>query len=156
MIDGLGEAARKVAPRMRVLVVDDRVDCVVSIGRLLDALGYQVRLALDGRAALDCAAEFRPEAALVDLSLPDLDGFGVAERLRAMPETRDTYLIAMTGWGTDEVRARVEAGAFDRHLVKPLSATVLSDVLSSVHRRESVPATLRRAAHFRRDRARHP
>jgi len=118
--------------RLRVLVVDDQLDCVLSIGRLLDALGYQVCLAHDGRGALDIATEFRPEAALLDLSLPDLDGFGVAERLRAMPETRDTYLIAMTGWGTDDVRARVAAGGFDRHLVKPLTADVLTNALDAV------------------------
>ena len=136
MIDVPSEPARGTTPRMRVLVVDDHVDCVLSIGRLLAALGYRVRLALDGRGALDCATEFRPQAALVDLSLPDFDGFDIAERLRAMPETRDAYLIAMTGWGTDEVRARVEAGGFDRHLLKPLSATVLSSVLDSVPRTE--------------------
>ena len=118
--------------RLRVLVVDDQLDCVLSVGRLLDALGYQVCLARDGHAALDVATEFRPEAALLDLSLPDLDGFGVAKRLRAMPETRDTYLIAMTGWGTDDVRARVEAGGFDRHLVKPLTADVLTNALDAV------------------------
>jgi CheY-like chemotaxis protein len=103
----------------------------------LECLGYRVRLALDGIGALDCASEFRPQAALLDLTLPNLDGFAIAERLRAMPETRDAYLIAMTGWGTDEIRARVEAGGFDRHLLKPLSATVLTDVLGAVRRTTS-------------------
>jgi two-component system CheB/CheR fusion protein len=134
MIDVPVESRPEPGPRMRVLVVDDHVDCVLSIGRLLEALGYRVRLALDGRGALDSATDFRPEAALVDLSLPDLDGFGVAERLRALPETRNAYLIAMTGWGTDDVRERVAAGGFDCHLVKPLSVVVLSNVLASVHR----------------------
>jgi two-component system CheB/CheR fusion protein len=120
------------APRLRVLVVDDHLECVLSVGRLLQALGYRVGLAIDGRGALECATEFRPQAALVDLSLPDLDGFGVAERLRAMPETKDTYLIAMTGWGTDDIRARAEASGFDRHLVKPLSADVLTSALGAV------------------------
>lgn len=118
--------------RMRVLIVDDQVDCVVSVGRLLDALGYQVCLAVDGFGALASAAEFRPQAALIDLSLPLLDGFAVAERLRAMPETRDTYLIAMTGWSTDDVRAQIQAGGFDRHLVKPLSADMLTSALGEV------------------------
>jgi two-component system CheB/CheR fusion protein len=120
------------AARLRVLVVDDHVDCVLSVGRLLEALGFTVSLAFNGLGALASATQFRPQAALVDLSLPHLDGFGVAERMRAMPETRDTYLIAMTGWGTDEIRARVEAGGFDRHLVKPLSANVLTDALGAV------------------------
>jgi two-component system CheB/CheR fusion protein len=131
MIAGPGNE-RHAIRRLRVLVVDDQLDCVLSVGRLLDALGYHVCLARDGRGALDMATEFRPEAALLDLSLPDLDGFGVAKRLRAMPETRDTYLIAMTGWGSDDVRARVEAGGFDRHLVKPLTADVLTNALDAV------------------------
>jgi two-component system CheB/CheR fusion protein len=134
MIDAPVDTSELLVPRLRVLVVDDHVDCVLSIGRLLEALGYRVCMATDGTGALDCAPEFRPQAALVDLSLPDLDGFGVAQGLRAMPETRDTYLIAMTGWGTDDIRARVEAGGFDRHLVKPLSAVVLSKALDAVPR----------------------
>ena len=132
MIDAPDAGRDGTAARLRVLVVDDHLECVLSVGRLLQALGYRVGLAIDGRGALECATEFRPQAALVDLSLPDLDGFGVAERLRAMPETRDTYLIAMTGWGTDEIRARVEACGFDRHLVKPLSADALTSALGAV------------------------
>jgi two-component system CheB/CheR fusion protein len=118
--------------RMRVLVVDDRVDCVVSVGRLIEALGYEVCLAVDGFGALASAADFRPQAALIDLSLPELDGFAVAARLRAMPETRDTYLIAMTGWSTDEIRAQIQAGGFHRHFVKPLSADTLTSALGEV------------------------
>ena len=137
MIDAPRDTSGKLVAPLRVLVVDDHVDCVLSVGRLLECLGYRVRLALDGIGALDCASEFRPQAALLDLTLPNLDGFAIAERLRAMPETRDAYLIAMTGWGTDEIRARVEAGGFDRHLLKPLSATVLTDVLGAVRRTTS-------------------
>jgi len=132
VIDAPDAGCDGTAPRLRVLVVDDHLECVLSVGRLLQALGYRVGLAIDGRGAVECATEFRPQAALVDLSLPDIDGFGVAERLRAMPGTRDTYLIAMTGWGTDDIRARVEAGGFDRHLVKPLSAEVLTSALGAV------------------------
>jgi two-component system CheB/CheR fusion protein len=132
MITARGGPQRVARRRLRVLVVDDQVDCVLSVGRLLEALGYHVCLAVDGHGALDSATEFRPEAALLDLSLPDLDGFDIAERLRAMPETRDTYLIAMTGWGTDDVRERVAAGGFDRHLVKPLTADALTDALDAV------------------------
>lgn len=132
----MSAAPRIVVPkkdtRMRVLIVDDQVDCVVSVGRLIEALGYHVCLAVDGFGALASAADFRPQAALIDLSLPQLDGFAVAERLRAMPETRDAYLIAMTGWNIDDVRAQIQAGGFDRHLVKPLSADTLTSALGEV------------------------
>jgi two-component system CheB/CheR fusion protein len=125
-------ARADVGERTRVMVVDDQIDCVMSVGRLLEALGYRVRVAVDGLGALACAAEFRPHVALLDLSLPHLDGFAVAERLRAMPETRETVLIAMSGWGTDDVRARIEGGAFDRLLQKPVSADTLAGVLGMV------------------------
>lgn len=124
--------AREIDTRMRVLIVDDHIDCVVSIGRLLEALGYKVCLALDGLTAIECAIEFRPHAALIDLSLPHLDGFGVADRLRAMPETRDTYLIAMTGWSTEDIREQRHVGGFDRHLVKPMSAETITSALDEV------------------------
>jgi CheY-like chemotaxis protein len=116
---------------MRVLLVDDHVDSAVSIGRVLRALGYEVCIAFDGLAAVERAAEFHPEASLIDLSLPLLDGFDVARRLRAMPETRDSLLIAMTGWGAEECAARTRAVGFDLHLVKPLSVDALTGALSA-------------------------
>lgn len=116
---------------MRVLVVDDHIDSVTSMGRLLSAFGYQVRTALDGLAALRCAFEFRPEAAIVDLSIPLLDGFQVARRIRAADETRRMLLIAMTGWNADDVCERARAAGFDVHLVKPLSIDALTGALST-------------------------
>jgi len=114
---------------MRVLLVDDNIDSVIGIGRVLQALGYEVCAALDGRDAIIRAAEFHPDAAVIDLSLPIIDGCGVAERLRAMPETRDAFLIAMTGWGAGEYSARVSAAGFDLHLVKPVSVDTLIGAL---------------------------
>ena len=96
-----------------MLLVEDHVDSALSVARLLRALGYDVCVAFDGIEALRCAAEFRPEAAFIDLSLPHLDGFSVAERLRAMSETRDARLIAMTGWATDECAALARNAGFD-------------------------------------------
>ena len=116
---------------MRVLLVEDHVDSALSVARLLRALGYDVRVAFDGIEALQCAAEFRPEAAFIDLSLPQLDGFGVAARLRAMDETRDARLIAMTGWGTDECASLSRDAGFDLHLVKPLSIATLTAALAT-------------------------
>ena len=117
--------------RMRVLLVDDYADSAISMGRLLRALGYEVRVAFDGLDAVRCAAEFRPDAAFVDLSLPLLNGFEVAERLRSARETRGVRLIAMTGWTTDEALERARAAGFDLHLVKPLSVDSLTGALAA-------------------------
>ena len=116
---------------MRVLLVDDYADSAISMGRLLRAMGYDVRVAFDGLDAVRCATEFLPDAAFVDLSLPLLDGFGVAERLRSRRETRGMRLIAMTGWSTDEAISRARAAGFDLHLVKPLSVDSLTGALAS-------------------------
>jgi CheY-like chemotaxis protein len=121
------------ADAMRVMLVDDHFDSVVSVGRLLRLLGYDVRAALDGLRALSCAEEFRPEAALIDLSLPGLDGFSVARRMRSLDATRDTRLIAMTGWATKECAWRSREAGFDLHLVKPVSVETLSEALSGAH-----------------------
>ena len=80
---------------------------------------------------MQCAPEFRPEAAFIDLSLPQLDGFEVAKRLRGTAETRDTRLIAMTGWATDECAALTRVAGFDLHLVKPLSIGTLAAALAT-------------------------
>lgn len=117
--------------RTRVLLVEDYADSAISMGRLLRALGYDVRVAFDGLEAVRCAMEFRPDAALIDLSLPLLDGCGVAERLRGASETRDIRLIAMTGWTTDESLERARAAGFDLHLVKPLSVDMLTGALAA-------------------------
>jgi hypothetical protein len=114
----------------RVMLVDDHLDSLVSIGRLLRLLGYDVRAEQDGLKALSCAVEFRPEVALIDLSLPGLDGCTVARRMREMAVTRDARLIAMTGWATEESESRTRDAGFDLHLVKPLSINELTNALS--------------------------
>src|SRR5690349_5595921 len=104
----------------RILLVEDHAESAKSLQRLLHLFGYVVRAESDGLAAVRCAEAFAPTAALIDLTLPSLDGFGVAERLRELPATRDCLLIAMTGWSTDEHARRARAAGFDMHLVKPL------------------------------------
>jgi CheY-like chemotaxis protein len=115
---------------LRVLLVEDHLESAMSIERLLSLFGYEVRVETDGLAAVEAAPRFAPFAALIDLSLPRLDGFAVAERLRSIPETRDVLLIAMTGWATDEHAQRSRAAGFDKHLVKPLSVDALVGALA--------------------------
>src|SRR5690348_14361834 len=79
--------------RTRIMLVDDHLDSVVSMGRLLKLMGYEVRAALDGMSALQCAEDFNPDVALIDLSLPGLDGYSVARRIRDSGIARGTRLI---------------------------------------------------------------
>ena len=116
----------------RVLLVDDHIESIVSVGRLLEAYGYEVRMAFNGLQAVSTAVRFRPDVAFVDISLPMLDGYGVARQLRAMPETRDATLIALTGWGADDVMTEVRDAGFDLHIVKPLSFDALLAALATV------------------------
>jgi CheY-like chemotaxis protein len=83
----------------------------------------------DGVAALRSAEWFRPTFALIDLTLPNLDGFEVAKAMRGMPAMRDCVLAAMTGWTTDEHAARASAAGFNRYLLKPLSIDALREAL---------------------------
>jgi CheY-like chemotaxis protein len=121
------------SPSQRVLVVEDHIDSARSIDRLLRLFGYEVRVETDGLSAVACAESFAPAAALIDLTLPRLDGFEVAARLRECPATRDSLLVAMTGWAGEQHYQRARAAGFDKHLVKPISVDSLIDALSSAH-----------------------
>lgn len=115
----------------RVLVVDDNRDAADSTALLLQAAGHEVRTAYTGTTALAAAATWRPHAILLDIGLPEMDGYEIAQRLRSDPNLRTICLIALTGYGQNIDRARsVEAG-FDVHLVKPVDPTQLRDVVSS-------------------------
>jgi CheY-like chemotaxis protein len=117
--------------RRRILVVDDHPDAARILNLLLDALGHEVRMATDGQQALDQVEDFKPEIMFLDIGLPRVDGYEVARRVRALPSGRDVRLIALTGWGHDEDRQRSRAAGFDHHLVKPVTASVLRDVLGA-------------------------
>ncbi len=107
--------------KRRVMIVDDSVDGAESMCVLLEMLGHDVRVMYDGASALDAAAQFRPEVVILDIGLPDVDGYQVARALRAQPATAGALLIALTGYGQDSDRQRTRAAGFDHHLVKPAS-----------------------------------
>lgn len=113
----------------RILVVDDNTDAVESLALLLELEGHDVRTALDGPAALDLASEFRPQAVLLDIGLPGMDGYDVARRLRERPETREALIIAITGYGQQEDHAPAKAAGFDHHLVQPVDPEELGALL---------------------------
>lgn len=106
-------------PAIRVLVVDDNTDAAESLAMLLTLDGCNVRVCGDAHAALREAADFAPRVVLLDIGLPGLSGYEVAERLRATPGGAALTLIAVTGWGSDR-QDKSRAAGFDHHLVKPV------------------------------------
>jgi two-component system CheB/CheR fusion protein len=116
--------------KRRVLVVDDNVDIARSLWMILQRMGHQAELAFDGRGALEKARYVRPDIVLLDLAMPGMDGYEVARRLRQEEALSRVFIVAVTGHGTDEDRARTRAAGFDLHLVKPVAPQLLETLLS--------------------------
>jgi PAS domain S-box-containing protein len=117
----------------RVLLVDDQEDVTESLAALLGALGAQVRVANDGETALRLVNEFRPEAALLDISMPGMSGYELALAIRERFEAGGIpLLVAVTGWGQDSDKARSLAAGFDMHLTKPLGMPGLQRVIEKL------------------------
>jgi CheY-like chemotaxis protein len=122
---------RPLAPANRILVVDDHADTVESMAMLLRLLGHEVRVALDGRQAIEIARVFRPDTVLLDLGLPGMSGFEVARRLREEDACKAALLIAVTGYGQEEDRRRTREAGFDAHLLKPADPDTLKALLTT-------------------------
>ena len=116
----------------RILVVDDNADAAEMLGALLQLYGHRVGIAHDGEQALEQAKESLPEIVLLDLGLPGMDGFQVAQALRKDPSTRGARIVAVSGYGRAEDRARTERAGFDMHLVKPVDADALRTVVEAL------------------------
>ena len=114
---------------LRVMIVDDNVDAAVTLSMLLESGGHRVAVEHDALRALECARGFRPHACLLDIGLPGIDGLELARRLRALPETRDAMLVAVTGYGQARDRDQILGAGFDHHLVKPIDTGRLYAVL---------------------------
>jgi CheY-like chemotaxis protein len=114
--------------------VDDNVDAAQGLALLLRAEGHKVRTAHDGPTALTAAREFRPEAVLLDIGMPRMDGYEVARRLRQECGLEKVVLAAMTGYGQAADRHRSSEAGFDLHLVKPVDPDVLHGLLARLHR----------------------
>jgi signal transduction histidine kinase/DNA-binding response OmpR family regulator len=114
----------------RILIVDDHPDVTRSLARLLRLSGHEVRTSLDGPTALEELASFRPEIVLLDIGLPGMDGYEVAQSIRKQPDSGSLVLIALTGYGQDEDRRRSREAGFDHHLVKPVDPDALLSIVS--------------------------
>jgi signal transduction histidine kinase len=123
-------AGRDIPGKRRILVVDDNEDAAESLAEILDELGYEVAIAHDGPSALDIVKTFRPDVCLVDIGLPVMDGYELAQQLResdALPA--GARIIAITGYGQDADRRRSREAGFNAHLVKPVSLDALTRTL---------------------------
>jgi len=117
---------------LRVLVVDDNDDAAEMLTTMLGQWGYDARPAPNGRTALALAETFAPEIVLLDLGLPDLDGYAIAEHMRGRPWAASTRIFALTGRGQEEDKRRSLASGLDDHLVKPIDPDELRTLLSKV------------------------
>jgi signal transduction histidine kinase/CheY-like chemotaxis protein len=132
-----GPAARPTPAR--VLVIDDNLDMARGLAQLLELLGHDPVIAHTGPEGLALARTIRPHVVLLDIGLPGLDGYEIARRLRREPLTRETLLVAVTGYGQESDRRRAADAGFDHHLAKPIDHDALRALLAS-SRRPQAPA----------------
>jgi len=116
---------------LNVLIVDDNRDVADSTALLLRAAGCTVHLAYDGEEAIRSARKLHPDAVLLDIGLPKLDGYQVAERIRAEQGDRETFIVALSGYGHDEHLKQTVRAGFDCHVVKPIDLAALTGLLAS-------------------------
>jgi len=119
------------AESLRILLVDDNVDAVHTLQLFLRSAGHRVEVSYCAGDALELAKLMVPEVCLLDIGLPDFDGNELARRLRRLPQTAASTLIAMTGYGRQQDRETSMAAGFDHYLVKPVNTTHLSDILAA-------------------------
>jgi PAS domain S-box-containing protein len=125
----------------KVMIVDDNVDAATSLAALLDAFGHEVVVKHDAQAALLAATATAPDVYILDIGLPDMDGYELARRLRARPECARATLIALTGYGQPNDRSMGKTAGFDHYLVKPVDIEKLAQLLANDSRqgRAQVP-----------------
>jgi signal transduction histidine kinase/ActR/RegA family two-component response regulator len=119
-------------PPLRLMVVDDNRDAADSLTMLLRFLGADVETVHDGPTALKTIRTHLPNVVLLDIGMPEMDGYDVARQIRQYPEFEHVTLIALTGWGQDDDRRRSREAGFDYHLVKPIELSALQELLARI------------------------
>lgn len=117
---------------LRILIIDDDHDVADSQQALLEASGATVRVAYSGAAGVAAMPTFKPDLILLDLGMPEMDGYETARRIRALPEGRGVKLVALTGWGREQVFQRTRDAGFDLQITKPASLEALKEVIEGV------------------------
>jgi PAS domain S-box-containing protein len=124
-------------PRRRILVVDDNRDSGNTMSTLLKIMGNEVRTAYGGNEALEIAETFQPQAILMDIGMPQLNGYDATQCIRKQPWGRDMIIIALTGWGQDQDRIQSREAGCDGHMVKPVNVSELEKLLQELEDRSS-------------------
>jgi len=114
----------------RILIVDDNRDAANALGRLLERLGHNIQIAYNGTTAIEMARSYQPDVILLDIGLPEMSGYEVANQLRKENILKDTMLVAVTGYGQEEDKLRSQEAGFDYHFTKPIGIDVLSKILN--------------------------
>ena len=118
--------------KARILVVDDNPDVADSLAMLLRLEGHEVDIAYSAAATFEAVQRMRPEVVLLDIGLPQMNGYEIARRLRAAPAAERAHLIALTGYGQEHDREQAREAGFAAHLVKPADIEAVSKVLASL------------------------
>jgi CheY-like chemotaxis protein len=116
----------------RLLIADDNADAADSLAMLLRFEGHDVTVVNNGRQALAAVGTLQPEFALLDIGMPDVNGYELARQLRKLPLPAKLTLIAVTGWGRDGDKARAVEAGFDYHFIKPIDPEQLFELLREV------------------------
>jgi signal transduction histidine kinase len=137
------EPAAELAPTvpLKVLVVDDNLEVAQTVGWMLEEIGHEYHLVHDGRHALSAAREFRPDAILLDIGLPVMDGYAVCRAFRQDGLFKDALIIAQTGWGQERDKTLAAEAGFDHYLVKPVAYDELERVLANTAANKSSPVS---------------
>lgn len=121
-------AVKTIAPK-RILIVDDNVDAAAMMALLMGKMGHELRVANNGEEALAVGAELLPDVVLMDLGMPIMDGFAACRQMRRTPWGAKALIVALSGWGQDQDRAKSKEAGFDHHLVKPIGSGAVLEVI---------------------------
>jgi CheY-like chemotaxis protein/anti-sigma regulatory factor (Ser/Thr protein kinase) len=127
-----GRIVARQGPRHRILIADDNPDSAATLSIMLEVLGNEVRIAHDGHQAVEMAERFRPDAILLDIGMPRMNGYDACEKIRLQPWGAGAFIVALTGWGQDEDKNRSRAAGFDRHLVKPVEPATIEKLIQGL------------------------
>jgi CheY-like chemotaxis protein len=120
---------------LRVLIVEDNVDAAEMLELAVSRFGHVTKVAHDGAAAVTMATTFEPDVVFLDIGLPGMSGYDVARTLRGMPEFEHVHIVAVTGWGQEEDRRKAREAGCNNHFTKPLSPTVVEELLTKIAER---------------------
>ena len=135
---------------LKILVVDDDFSNAYVTGQLFEILGHDVQIVESGRAALECVNLKHPDLIMVDISMPDINGYELCEILRNIPGCKTARIIAQSGRGQDSDFGKAQKAGFDDYLLKPVALDTIRSVLTSVETGHAIPLSIRSSVPMRR------